>query len=305
MSALSNPNSLCVSLMSPLISDSSLCVSALIDSSSTHCFVDTSFVQYYKLPAYPVDPIELKLFDGTSNSIITQSVALPVKFLSGECMNVNFYVTLLNPSCSVVLGDNWLTCYNLLIDWILGSIIFHPQLLDPSFPKSTSSARAAKLPPQNSSISDETPKLPASAPSIVLISTAPFKRLCKLQGTQTFHIHLSDIYVSANSASISEEVLDLSNVLEEYHDFANIFSKAKAEKLALHWPYDLKINLEEGTSPPIIPMYPLSQSELEVLHNFLDDHLQTRFIHQTSSSHGAQVIFALKKDKTLHLCIDF
>ena len=52
-------------------------------------------------------------------------------------------------------------------------------------------------------------------------------------------------------------------------------------------------------------MYPLSQSELEVLRNFLDDHLQTGFICQTSSSHGALVIFALKKDKTLCLCVDF
>ena len=87
----------------PLISNSSLRVFALIDSGSTHCFVDTSFVQYYKLPAYPLDPIKLKLFDGTSNSVITQSIALPVKFLSGKCMNVNFYVTPLDPSCSVVL----------------------------------------------------------------------------------------------------------------------------------------------------------------------------------------------------------
>ena len=174
LSTLSDPNSLCVSLTSPLISNSSLCISALIDSGSTHCFVDTSFVQYYKLPAYPVDPIKLKLFDGTSNSIITQSVALPVKFPSSECMNVNFYVTPLDLSCSIVLGYNWFTRYNLLIDWVLGSIIFCPQLLDPSFPKLMSSARAAKLPLQNSSISDETPKLPTSALNIALIGAAPF-----------------------------------------------------------------------------------------------------------------------------------
>ena len=90
---------------------------------------------------------------------------------------------------------------------------------------------------------------------------------------QIFHIHLSNLSVSSKSASISEETLDLSNISEEYHNFANVFSKAKAEKLALHWPYNLKINLEEGTSPLIVPIYHLSQSELEVLHNFLNDHL--------------------------------
>ena len=83
-------------------------------------------------------------------------------------------------------------------------------------------------------------------------------QLCKLQGTQTFRIHLSDISVSTNSASISEEALDLSSIPEDYHDFANVFSKAKAEKLAPHRPYNLKINLEEGTSLLIVLMYPLS-----------------------------------------------
>ena len=74
---------------------------------------------------------------------------------------------------------------------------------------------------------------------------------------QTFHIHLSNISISAKSTSISKEAPDLSNIPEEYHDFANVFSKAKVEKLAPHWPYNLKINLEEGTSPLIVLMYPL------------------------------------------------
>ena len=57
-----------------------------------------------------------------------------------------------------------------------------------------------------------------------------------------------------------------------YHDYANIFSKSKADALALHRPCDLQINLEKGASPPVGAVYSLSQSELSALHEFLDEH---------------------------------
>ena len=176
MSTLSNPNSLRVPLSSSLIPNISN-FSALIDSGSTHCFVDTEFVNFHNLPVYPISLIELKLFDGTSNSVITRSLELPVLFPTGESMTINFYVTLLDPSCSVVLGYNWLTRYNLMIDWVLGRITFRPQLLDLSFPSLMSSARAEKLLPQNPSASDEAPKPSDSAPRISLIGAATFMRV--------------------------------------------------------------------------------------------------------------------------------
>ena len=103
MSTLSDLNSLHVLLSSSLISDSLFHFSALIDSGSTHCFMDTKFVKSHHLPVVPINPIELKLFDGTSNSIITQSLDLSVIFPTGESMLFNFYVTPPDPSCSMVL----------------------------------------------------------------------------------------------------------------------------------------------------------------------------------------------------------
>jgi hypothetical protein len=288
-SALSDPNSLRISLTSSLVSDSTSVISALVDSGSTHCFVDTKFVNFHHLPLVSVSPIELELFDGTSNSVITQSLELPVLFSSGESMTISFYVTPLDPSCSVVLGYNWLTRYNPLIDWVLGSIVFRPQLLDPSIPSMTSSARTASLPSQTPSVSTEPPKPSDSAPRVSLIGAAAFARACKLPGSQSYRIHLSDPALSAKSASVSDEAPDLTHIPEEYHDFADVFSKAKADTLAPHRPYDLKINLEEGTAPPVGAMYSLSQSELQTLREFIDEHLRIGFIRPSSSPQSPHI----------------
>ena len=101
------------------------------------------------------------------------------------------------------------------------------------------------------------------------------------------------------------EAPDLSNVSSKYHEFADIFSKTKAEVLTPHCSYDLKINLEEGAQPPVGSIYSLSASEQEALKKFIEENLNTGFIQPTSSSHSAPVLFVKKKDGSLHLCINF
>src|SRR6266581_3057285 len=90
-----------------------------------------------------------------------------------------------------------------------------------------------------------------------------------------------------------------------YHEFAEVFSKSKANTLALHCEYDLKIELEEGMHPPLGTLYSLSPIELEALRTFLDKHLVSGFIRPSSSAHAAPMLFICKKDGSLHLCMDF
>ena len=64
---------------------------------------------------------------------------------------------------------------------------------------------------------------------------------------------------------MANAVPDLSAVPEEYRDFTDVFSKAKASVLAPHQEYNLKIELEEGANLPPSRLYSLSPVELETL----------------------------------------
>ena len=100
-------------------------------------------------------------------------------------------------------------------------------------------------------------------------------------------------------------LVDLSMLPEDYHEFADMFSKSKTGKLADRQPYDLKITLDEGTILPFGPIYSLSQEELAALHKFIDKNLATGFICPSHSPCGAPVLFIRKKDGSLRLCVDF
>ena len=100
MSALSDLNSLQprVTIISHNIPE----FPVLVDSGSTHCFVDPSFVKINSLSTYSVPPITLRLFDGTTTTMITEATDLSIRFTSGD-------VTPLDSDCNIVLRHNWLT----------------------------------------------------------------------------------------------------------------------------------------------------------------------------------------------------
>ena len=258
-----------VSLTSSLSLDK---ISALLDSGSTHCFVDTDFIHKFSVPTFPVPPIPFKLFDGSSNTYLTQTSKIPVTFPTGESMVLDCYVTPLHPSCSMVLGFNWLFHYNPSVDWKLGRFTFRTPEQTPAKVPPTSPASIGSIPSPDTI----TPVPPSEGPSalkaphIALVNSVAFLRSSKLPGSQTFSFNLHRPDVSAKSASpSSEEPVDLSGVPEEYHEFADVFSKKHANTLAPHRQYDLKINLEDGKEPPLGHMYSLSGSELSALREFI------------------------------------
>src|SRR5258708_39730983 len=142
-------------------------------------------------------------------------------------------------------------------------------------------------------------------------------RICQEVGSETFLLspssiqrmpnlfHTSPDWLKAKAASTAQPEDTLSRVPQEYHEFRDVFSGEKANMLAPHQPYDLKINLEEGTKPFHRPIYLLSPPELTALREFLEENVWNGFIHPSKSPWGSLVLFVKKKDGSLHLCIDF
>ena len=137
------------------------------------------------------------------------------------------------------------------------------------------------------------------APKVLFVNTAAFASLSKMDNNQVYQLFLS------NKTTPDDTPVNMSGVPPDYHKFTDVFSKTCASAPALHWPYDLKIELEEGTTPPFGPIYSLSQSELKSLQEFLDEHLAMDFICPSHSLGGAPVLFVCKKDGSLCLCVDF
>ena len=83
--------------------------------------------------------------------------------------------------------------------------------------------------------------------------------------------------------------------------FPNRFTKGTATKEAGH---EFKIDLELDTKPVHRPIYKLSPLELEEAKKQIEYMLKYGFIRPSESPWGAPVLFAPKKDRGLHCCID-
>ena len=91
----------------------------------------------------------------------------------------------------------------------------------------------------------------------------------------SLHLNLKDISARTTSTSDSAPV-DFSSAPEEYH---NLSTRLRL-MLALHRPCNLRINLEEGTTPLLGQTYSQSQTEPTSFRDFHDQHLATR-LHPT------------------------
>ena len=65
------------------------------------------------------------------------------------------------------------------------------------------------------------------------------------------------------------------------------------------------IKLEKSKQPPFGPIYSLGLVELETLKTYIETNLANGFIRSSKSPTEAPILFDMKPNKSLRLCVDY
>src|SRR5258708_13509174 len=150
------------------------------------------------------------MFDGSTPSNVSKKVWMPITFSTGEMHHLEFFVMSLDENYSLVLGYDWLAQYNPSIDWTETKIMFR-ELKHPKG-KPVSGKKVA----------------------IHMVSTLMMAKICRDPGTPTFVISTADLTPLQPTPADT-----LNNILANYHDFSDLFSRQKPPTLNPHTPYAL------------------------------------------------------------------
>jgi hypothetical protein len=112
-------------------------------------------------------------------------------------------------------------------------------------------------------------------------------------------------YHDAEDAYIELTEEDRASFPRQYIEYVDVFSKNKADVLPEHRQWDIPIETDDKFTPKWGPLYNLSEAEMKLLKEYIDENLQKGFIRPSSSPCGAPVLFVPKKNGKLRLCVDY
>uniref|UniRef100_A0A8C5LLF5 ribonuclease H n=1 Tax=Leptobrachium leishanense TaxID=445787 RepID=A0A8C5LLF5_9ANUR len=148
-----------------------------------------------------------------------------------------------------------------------------------------------------------------SSPAFPLIFGLPWLRknnpyIDWERGTLTLNLpkQKTSIDIPYNTSSTAIAATTLPEIYEEYSD---VFQSTGTDTLPPHRVYDCPIDLYPGSPIQFGRVYPLSEPELKVLKEYIDENLTKGFIRPSTSTAGAPIFFVGKKDGGLRSCIDY
>jgi len=106
-----------------------------------------------------------------------------------------------------------------------------------------------------------------------------------------------------NVISHITNVLETQTLLIELKKYEDVFLTESANKLSLHEDHDYAIEITAESSYK--SLYNLSNTELTILKQYLNDVLAKEWIKHFVSSTDASILFIFKKNDSFHLCMNY
>jgi hypothetical protein len=100
-------------------------------------------------------------------------------------------------------------------------------------------------------------------------------------------------YITSVNPDLAE-VDPMTIILEIFQQYVKGLGKELADKLPDHKPYDHTIDLKDGEQLPWGLMYPLNETELQALQDYLKEMLELGKICPSKSPATARIIFVPK-----------
>jgi hypothetical protein len=145
---------------------------------------------------------------------------------------------------------------------------------------------------------------------IALIGASGLLRNAKDWKTETFMTSLSEIEKAikdkqTDDRSIQEEQEIKEQLPEQYHKFADVFSKIKSDKLPKRKEYDYRIELEKEVELGYCSLYRMSAEELQAAKDYIVENLDKGFIVPSNAPYASPILMAKKPGGGLRFCVDY
>ncbi len=154
--------------------------------------------------------------------------------------------------------------------------------------------------------------------NIAMIKAATYRMLVKCSDVKIFAViilKIDRLITTAENKSEEVNLHELSHaealkqvkikLFSEYHDYLDIFDRAMIDQLSLHRFYDHKIELIDEETFSRSRLYQMFDHKLQKIKKYLIEHLNKEFIFFSFASYVSLILFAEKKDESLHFCVDY
>lgn len=246
----------------------------LVDSGSTHTFVNSSFAERAGCTIQETAPVTVKVANGETLQS-TQQVSQLTWWCQGHTFSTDMRLLELG-AYDAVLGVDWLARYSPMnCHWGLKTMEFRHD---------------------NVNIRLQGVRTPTE-PTLTEMRAEQLSKW--ILGNDVWA--LAVIQTAEHSAAADQQVNpQLQAILDEY---ADVFQEPKT--LPPHRDFDHAIHLEPSSSPPNVRPYRYSPLQKDEIERQVAEMLQTGLITTSISPFAAPVLLVKKKDGTWRFCIDY